>query len=191
MTVRSRRSTQEGTGVYDPERKRALFGAPPAGGSMSTAAVTRGEGWEFDATEVTPRPVPAVEQATPTRIDTPVPSAGSPVGSPAASPADQATPTAVTARIERSEPIRVISMKDRSAGRPRVEEPRVPLHVQLRTMAEVAGLRDPPSGLGHLAPPRDPQQARKRRQLDNVVWACVAIGLAGGIALAIWLIAGR
>jgi hypothetical protein len=190
MTVRSRRSTQEGTGVYDPERKRALFGTPPAGGSASTPA-TRADGWELDATEVAPGPTPAVEQATPTRIDTPVPSSASPSVPPAASPADQATPTAVTARLERSEPIRVISMKEPSAGRPRVEEPRVPLHVQLRTMAEVAGRRIPPSGLGRLAPPRDPRQARKRRQLDNVVWACVAVGLAGGIALVIWLIAGR
>ena len=105
---------------------------------------------------------------------------------------DQATPTALTARPERSEPIRAISMKDHAA-RPRIaaEAPRVPLHVQLRTMAEVAGIRDLPSGLGHLAPPRDPRQARKRRQRDNVVWACVAIALAAGIAFAIWLIAGR
>ncbi|HEX8111072.1 MAG TPA: hypothetical protein VF516_25255, partial [Kofleriaceae bacterium] len=49
MTVRSKRSTQEGTGVSHPERRRALLGTPPHG------AATRGESWEL-VTEVTPRP---------------------------------------------------------------------------------------------------------------------------------------
>jgi hypothetical protein len=105
-----------------------------------------------------------------------------------------ATPTSLAARPERSEPIRVISMKDQAgAGQPRITEepPRVPLHVQLRTMAEVAGMHDPPSALGRLAPPHDPRQVRNRHRRDNLVWACVAIVLAGGISLAIWLIAGR
>jgi hypothetical protein len=100
----------------------------------------------------------------------------------------------VTPRPERCEPIRVISMKDRadaSAPRNPPDQPRVPLHVQLRSLAEVAGLQDPPAGLGHLAPPRDPRQARKRRQRANVAWGCVALVLACGISLAIWLVAGR
>ena len=58
-------------------------------------------------------------------------------------------------------------------------------------MAEVAGVHAPAGGLGRLAPPRDPQQARKRRQRDNVVWACVAVLLACAISLGIWLLAGR
>jgi hypothetical protein len=252
MTVRSRRSTQEGTGVGSSERRRALFGTPPTGTLISApSAETKVESWEFDATAVTPRPAPpgpGVEQATPTRIDTPPlgpgveqatptridtlpsgPPSGPgveqatptridtpPFGPPSEPPSgprpgssglhrparemslesalDVATPTSLAARPERSEPIRMISMKDQAgAGQPRItgEQPRVPLHVQLRTMAEVAGLHDPPSGLGRLAPPRDPRQARTRRRRDNLVWACVAIGLAGGISLAIWLIAGR
>lgn len=177
MTARARRPTDEdGTGVYDPERRRALSGAPAA----SPVAPVSPASWDHDATEVTPWPdSSAVDHATPTHVD-------------ASRPIEQGTPTEVVARPERSEPIRVISMKDRSDGdRPRGDRPRVPLHVQLRSMAEVAGRRDPRSGLGHLAPPHDPQKARKRRQRDNVVWACVAIGLACGISLAIWLIAGR
>jgi len=162
MTMRARRPTDEtGTEVYTPERRRALFGASP-GDRIA-------------------------EQATPTQIDaelpTPVASAPTPVE--AAMPVEQAPPG------ERSEPIRVISMKNRAPSEPRVDEPRVPLHVQLRSMAELAGTHGRAAGLGHLAPPRDPQQARKRRQRDNVVWACAAILLACVISLGIWFIAGR
>lgn len=152
MTVRSRRSTQEGTGVINADR-RALLGTPPGGTARGApGAGARGASWELD-TEVTPRPVP----------------------------------------VEPGEPLRVISMKDQAdAGGPgAAAEPRVPLHVQLRTMAEVAGLHESAAGLGHLAPPHDPRRARDRRRRANLAWACVAIALAGGIALAIWLIAGR
>src|SRR5262245_21414487 len=167
MTTRARRPTDEtGTEVYTPETRRALVGASP-GDRIA-------------------------EQATPTEIDselpTPVASSPTPVE---AMPVEQATPTVVAARPERSEPIRVISMKNRAPSEPRAEEPRVPLHVQLRSMAEVAGTHGRAAGLGHLAPPRDPQQARRRRQRDNVVWACAAILLACAISLGIWFIAGR
>ena len=132
------------------------------GASPGDRIASASESWDQDATDVGARSGPAVEQATPTEI--------------AAAPP--------------SEPIRVISMKNRARSEPRAE-PRVPLHVQLRSMAEVAGMHGPSPGLGHLAPPRDPQQARKRRQRDNVVWACVAIILACAVSLGIWLIAGR
>jgi hypothetical protein len=113
------------------------------------------------------------EQATPTYVDRP----------------PEAVP--VAAPVERSEPIRVISMKNRpDTDRPRDERP--PLQVQLRSMAEVSKRRNtPPAGLGHFAPPRDPRQARARRLRANLVWAFVAIGLAAAITLAIWLLAGR
>jgi hypothetical protein len=119
--------------------------------------------------------VGAVEVATPTQLDAP----------------QQATPTEITARTERSEPIRVISMKDATGPRkPRTDERRA-VQVQLRSIAEVRRRHDTPVGLGHLAPPRDPRQARKRRLVDNAIWGCVAIMLACGIMLAIWLVAGR
>ena len=175
MTMRARRPTEDtGTEVYDPERRRALFGASP-GERIASAS----ESWEQDATEVGARSGPA-EQTTPTEI------AAGPL--PAMEPA---TPTEIAARPERSEPIRVISMKNRAQSEPRPDEARVPLHVQLRSMAEVAGMHGPTTGLGHLAPPRDPQQARRRRQRDNVVWVCAAIILACAISLGIWFIAGR
>ncbi|HEX7842938.1 MAG TPA: hypothetical protein VF469_35945 [Kofleriaceae bacterium] len=164
MTARARRPTDEGgTEIFDPERRRVLFGASP--GDRVGAAPASPESWDRDATEVTPLPgQPPVEHATPTHIDPSRP----------------------------SEPLRVISMKERTEGEPpRRDEPRVPLHVQLRSMAEVAGIRDRSSGLGRLAPPHDPHRARRRRRRDNAVWACVGLVLACGISLAIWLIAGR
>jgi len=157
--------------------------------------------------EVTPLSVRLpVDYATPTHLDPPpgtspgLPAGtssgaatlpGDPVSSGPDRPDAQAVPIERKPRLERSEPIRVISMKDHEASKPRAEEPRVPLHVQLRSMAEVAGLHDAPVGLGNFAPPRDARQARARRLRANVVWACVAIGLACAISLAIWFIAGR
>lgn len=177
--------------MFDPEPRRALLGTPPRGAAMTAPGASQGESWEL-ATEVGPRPVLTVpvEQATPTRIDTSGPAAA--VVAALAGEAEQATPTELTARPERSEPVRVISMKHQAeAGMPRATvEPRVPLHVQLRTIAEVAGVHEA-AGLGRLAPPHDPRQARKRRQRANLAWAGVAVVLAAGISIAIWLIAGR
>jgi hypothetical protein len=121
----------------------------------------------------------AVELATPTQLDP-------------RRPIEQGTPTAIAARPERSEPIRVISMKERTTAQlARAEEQRVPLHVQLRSMAEVAGRHDTPAGLGHLAPPRDGREVRARHARANLVWVCAGIVLACAISLAIWFVAGR
>lgn len=179
MTARARGPTDEdGTEIFDPECRRVLFGASP--GDRVGAAPTPPESWDRDATEMTPLPgQPPVEHATPMHIDP-------------SRPIEQGTPTELTRRPECSEPLRVISMKERTEGEPpRRDEPRVPLHVQLRSMAEVAGIRDRSSGLGRLAPPHDPHRARRRRRRDNAVAVCVGLVLASGISLAIWLIAGR
>jgi hypothetical protein len=195
MTERARRPTDEGTGVQDPRRPGAADGAPPAGtAALATPAPedartqleaalgptgSAGDSFESDVTDETPRPgLPAVERATPTHVD---PRRG----------IEQGTPTEVTARAERSEPIRVFSMKDHSGPqKPRTDERRA-MQVQLRSMSDVSRQHDPPVDLGHLAPPRDPRQARNRRLIDNVIWGCVAIMLACAIMLAIWFIAGR
>ena len=180
------------TEIFDPARPRvrartspstlpAPAGAPPPRNAPRVATHASEEG---AATEVAPPPGrPAVEVATPTEVD---PSAGAEGGP------NAAVAVALRPGGERSEPIRVISMKDHAeAARPRPEEARVPLHVQLRSIAEVAGLHDAPVALGNLAPPRDPRQARARRLRANVLWAGVAIVLACAISLAIWFIAGR
>jgi len=144
------------------------------------AAATARDSFEKDATDVNPRiGFTRIEQATPTQVD-------------------PAAPTELTAEPERSEPVRAISMKDQlDAQNQRPSDQRdpwnhrVPLHIQLRSMAEVSGRDTPAGGMGHLAPPRDPRQARARRVRSNVVWAGVAIALAGTISLAIWFVAGR
>lgn len=104
------------------------------------------------------------------------------------------TPIPVARGDERSEPIRVISMKAQTEARQRQSDPpQAPLHVQLRSLAEVSRRRvdTPPAGLGHLAPPRDPREVRARRLRADLRWGCVALALAAVITLAIWLVAGR
>ncbi|HET7502627.1 MAG TPA: hypothetical protein VFK02_16515 [Kofleriaceae bacterium] len=198
MSERARRPTDEVTEVAggDPH---ALLGAPipaaagepaplpppPSLPSLILPPTGHTEPFELDVTEVTPTPGrDLAEWETPTQID--------PAPAPPGEPAALAPPRAVPRGAERSEPIRVISMKDQAGDpAPRPEEPRVPLHVQLRSIAEVAGLHDQPADLGKLAPPRDPRKARARRRRANLAWLGVAIALAGLIMLAIWLIAGR
>jgi hypothetical protein len=182
MSARARRPTDdERTERFDPDRldrPGARPGAPAPAAAPLPASPVGGrvgvfESFEQDVTEVTPLPgSPEVAYAT-------------------AIPADPGVP-AERRRLERSEPIRVISMKDHTeAAKPRSDDPRVQLQVHLRSMAEVAGRNDTPVKLGHLAPPRDPRQVRARHVRANVVWACVAVVLAGAISLAIWLVAGR
>jgi hypothetical protein len=187
MSARARRPTDLGTGAgavdirgeYAPRRTlppKDPPAAPPA--------------FEQDPTEETPRSrFAAVEQATPTQIDERSPVAG---GTPGAFPR-AATPIPVARGAERSEPIRVISMKDQTEAQRRPsDEMQAPLHVQLRSLAEVSRHRaDTPVGLGHLAPPRDPREVRSRRLRANLGWGCVAIALAAAISFAIWWIAGR
>jgi hypothetical protein len=192
MTERARRPTDElATEVFDDARARIgppLAAEPPplpeapSRSSLALPPTGHTEPFELDVTEVTPMPGRGVsEWETPTQID-PAPVA----------PGEPAAPKVFARGAERSEPIRVISMKDQAEAREsRDDEARVPLHVQLRSIAEVAGLHDQPADLGTLAPPRDPRQARARRRRDNLVWLGVAIALAGLIMLAIWLVAGR
>lgn len=190
MSARVRRPTDEvATEIYDPERQRALLHAPPPdAGSPGPRAAS----FEQDATEVTPIPGgPVGESATPAHADPDPGAAAAPASALDPHPVEPAAPTE-RRQLERSEPIRVISMKEHTeAAGPRSDDARVPLHVQLRAMAEVAGRNGSPVGLGHLAPPRDPRQARARRVRGNVAWACVAVVLACAISLAIWLVAGR
>jgi hypothetical protein len=174
MSARARRPTDLGTGdmrgEYAP--RRTLPSRDPASPAP--------ESFEQDPTEVGPRTRVAAAQAT-TLIDGRHRLPGEPGVVPAVRGA------------ERSEPIRVISMKDRAEAQRRpTEEMQVPRQVQLRSLAEVSRRRaDTPVGLGHLAPPRDPREVRARRMRANLWWACVALGLAAAIALAIWLVAGR
>jgi hypothetical protein len=104
------------------------------------------------------------------------------------------TPTEVTPQ-ERSEPIRVISLKPPGEPSPSEEHRPVRQHQpRLRRLSEVSPQRrsaaTPPGGLGYLAPPRDPREAKARRVRDYVIWGSVAVMLAGAVTLGVWFLAG-
>jgi hypothetical protein len=105
-----------------------------------------------------------------------------------------ATPTEFTPpQQDRSEPLRVISMK--APGHASEERRPVPPHqARLRRLSEVAPPRQrvatPPGGLGYLAPPHDPRKARMRRWRDYVLGGSVVVILAGAVMLVVWLLAG-
>ena len=61
-------------------------------------------------------------------------------------------------------------------------------HVKLRAMSEVTRAQTP-QNLGHLAPPYDPTEARKRSARDLAIWACVGIIIACAVALVVWFAA--
>ena len=170
MTARAHSSTGHvDTAVFDAAGLGAPLATVPAAPAPSPGASDGADAFEGDATEENPRQdFAAVEQPTPTEID----------------PSPPAIPMV-------SEPVRVISMKDHTEGQRPPRAPRMPLHVQLRSLAQVSGSHEVQPGLGHLAPPRDP--ARKREMLvgAQVVRACAAVLLAGSIALTIWLVFGR
>jgi hypothetical protein len=208
MTARARTPTDDFTEIYDPDRQRALLDAPPAAGALRrpASATLPAPAGAPPPTALTapPSPDPAMDSLTDLRAPMPMPyesfegeaTAVTPL--PGRAQIELATPTDIdpqpaapfARRAERSEPIRVISMKAQSEPqKPRAED-RVPLHVQLRSMAEIAG-RDAPIELGRLAPPRDPGQAPARHRRANALWACVAVVLACAIVLACWLVGGR
>lgn len=91
---------------------------------------------------------------------------------------------------DRSEPIRVISMKTPQASPARRAIKTKAHKVKLRAMSDLDGGRlTPPRG--HLAPPRDAKQARARRTRDLVIWSCAVIVIGSIVMIAVWLIARR
>ncbi|MBV8757526.1 MAG: hypothetical protein JO257_09635 [Deltaproteobacteria bacterium] len=85
-----------------------------------------------------------------------------------------------------------ISMKTPGAA-PRPDEPaKTPIvpRPKLRAISEITPLPNAqPQSLGYLAPPRDRSEVRSRRTRDLVIWSCVAVIIACGVALAIWFLA--
>jgi len=89
----------------------------------------------------------------------------------------------------RSEPMRVISMKTPADLDAEEKAQRVLPVVKLRALADLQ--QTPPRGMGNLAPPRDPREARSRRVRDNIIWGSVAVIVASFVTLAIWFLARR
>lgn len=102
-------------------------------------------------------------------------------------PARNAVPPAAAAPAP--EPLRVISMKtpmELEAEKTEKAARQLPV-VQMRAMSEIR--QTPPRGMGNLAPPRDPREARSRRVQDVVIWGSVAVMVASVVTLAIWFLA--
>ncbi|MEO8707370.1 MAG: hypothetical protein ABI867_45500 [Kofleriaceae bacterium] len=100
-----------------------------------------------------------------------------------------ATPTAIV--HNRSEPIRVISMKTPAEIQPKLEV-KLPV-VRLRALADVTPIPGSSSGirLGRLAPPRDPKEVRARRLREYLLWGSVVMMVSCLVMLAIWFLARR
>ncbi len=86
----------------------------------------------------------------------------------------------------RSEPLRVVSMKTPQDLEEEKQARSLP-EVRLRAMSDVH--QTPARGMGFLAPPHDPREARSRRRRDFVIWGSVAVIVAAVVMLAVWFIA--
>jgi len=132
----------------------------------------------------------AVEIGTPTEVTPPRQDARE--GGAGASP-EAASPGAV-AGPERSEPLRVISMKAPRAAASEESQPVKQHKPRLRRLSEVSPQRraamTPPGGLGYIAPPRDPREVRTRRWREYVMWGSIVVILAAAVMLGVWFLAG-
>ena len=104
---------------------------------------------------------------------------------------DRPRPPAVQAiSMKDPQPIQAISMKT-PVAEPRHAEANPPTPIlqrpKLRADSEITPAK--PQNLGHVAPPYDPVAARKRRAREYVMWGCLAVILASGIALVVWFAA--
>jgi hypothetical protein len=163
MTTRAHRPTDKAAGYCGTDGHGGPGGsqiAPDTAPSEASVAAAAFESFEGDPTEVSERAGATLIDSAPTYLD--------------------------MARPERSEPIRMISMKPRSdTDRPR-DEMRAPPRVRLRSLAEVSG-DHAPVDLGHLAPPRDPRKVRIQQVRRQWTRAGITVVLAIAVALAIWL----
>ena len=107
-------------------------------------------------------------------------------GRPAADSAnDFATPYAQT--DQGPAPMHAVSHKSFDDNpRPAYEHRPIP-QVQIRSMADLS--KTPPSGMGRLAPPHDPNQARTRKTQDVLIWGSIVVIIGSIVTLVIWLIA--
>lgn len=84
-----------------------------------------------------------------------------------------------------------ISMKTPADAKPDAPtETPILARPKLRAISEVTPLPNAqPSNLGYLAPPRNGAEVRSRRVRDLVMWSCVSVIIASGVALVIWFVA--
>jgi hypothetical protein len=104
---------------------------------------------------------------------------------------DIGTPTQIDPPRERSEPIRVISMK--SPAEIAADKKQAKQHkVQIRALSDVRPQHQtPPRGMGYLAPPADPKERKVRKVRDWLIWGSVLVIIACVVMLAVWFLATR
>jgi len=107
------------------------------------------------------------------------------------------TPTEIDPpRRDRSEPIRVISMKtpaeiaaDKKQQKKLVEAKKH--KAEIRQLADVRAKTAPPIAMGNLAPPVDHSARRVRKLRDWLIWGSVLVIISCAVMMAVWFLAGR
>jgi hypothetical protein len=101
------------------------------------------------------------------------------------------TPTQIDPPRERSEPMRMISMK--SPAEMAAEKKQAKQHnVEIRALSDVVRKNQtPPRGLGNLAPPADPKERQNRKVRDWLIWGSVLVIISCVVMLAVWFLATR
>jgi hypothetical protein len=201
--TRSRPPTdpQPPTAAADPARAPRPRTPTRKGPGVEAAAPTRKSVELATPTAVWPPPRAQGEPAlaTPTAVSPPprAPSEPAPALPPPPEP-ERSGPVHAAPAFDQSQPIRVISLKA-PGDAPRADAsaerlPRNQHQPRLRRLSEVSPQRraalTPPGGLGYLAPPRDPREARTRRWREYVIWGSVAVMVAGVVTLGVWFLAG-
>lgn len=105
------------------------------------------------------------------------------------------TPTEIDPpRKERSEPIRVISMKTPAeiAAENKAKRAAKQHKPEIRALADVVGQRStPPRGMGNLAPPADPKERNVRKLRDWLIWGSILVIISCAVMLGVWFLAGN
>lgn len=133
------------------------------------------------------------------KVDSSEPLPGGPtfVDGPSAGPTMIDTPRPPIVAVSKKDapaPIQAISMKTPGHGlaapapgaTPAVPRPKLRAISDVTPPSKATG---PVQNLGNLAQPYDPKQARARAVREYVIWGCLAVILASGIALVVWFVA--
>ena len=100
------------------------------------------------------------------------------------------TPTEIDPpRKERSEPIRVISMKTPAEIAAEKKQAKKQ-EAKIRPLSEVIRMdQTPPRGMGNLAPPANARERNVRRLRDWLIWGSVLVIIACTVMLGVWFLA--
>ena len=106
---------------------------------------------------------------------------------------DIGTPTAVDPPRERSEPIRVISMKTPAEVAAEKKKVAAKQHrPEIRGLSDVVGNNaTPPRGMGYLAPPVNQKERNVRKLRDWLIWGSVLVIISCVVMMGVWFLAGR